>query len=67
MYVCMSVCAHVHMCLHVYICACALSYRWLVVKDYIVLYMWPEDGQVGTVILYDKSFHIDIGTQDTGV
>uniref|UniRef100_A0A8B9HJ39 phospholipase D n=1 Tax=Astyanax mexicanus TaxID=7994 RepID=A0A8B9HJ39_ASTMX len=43
------------------------SKRWLVVKDSFVLYMRPEDGQVGTVILYDKGFHIKIGTQETGV
>ncbi|XP_072542407.1 phospholipase D1 isoform X3 [Salminus brasiliensis] len=42
------------------------SKRWLVVKDSFVLYMRPEDGQVGTVILYDKGFHIKIGTQETG-
>ena len=29
--------------------------------------MRPEDGQVGTVILYDKGFHIKIGTRETGV
>uniref|UniRef100_A0A673KBB5 phospholipase D n=1 Tax=Sinocyclocheilus rhinocerous TaxID=307959 RepID=A0A673KBB5_9TELE len=40
---------------------------WLVVKDSFVLYMRPEDGQVGTVILYDKGFHIKIGTRETGV
>uniref|UniRef100_A0A671Q1W1 phospholipase D n=1 Tax=Sinocyclocheilus anshuiensis TaxID=1608454 RepID=A0A671Q1W1_9TELE len=43
------------------------SKRWLVVKDSFVLYMRPEDGQVGTVILYDKGFHIKIGTRETGV
>uniref|UniRef100_A0A668AK58 phospholipase D n=1 Tax=Myripristis murdjan TaxID=586833 RepID=A0A668AK58_9TELE len=43
------------------------SKRWLVVKDSFVLYMRPKDGQVGTVILYDKGFHIKIGTQETGV
>ncbi|KAL1267730.1 hypothetical protein QQF64_033093 [Cirrhinus molitorella] len=43
------------------------SKRWLVVKDSFVLYMRPEDGQVGTVILYDKGFHIKIGTLETGV
>ncbi|XP_066542709.1 phospholipase D1 [Hoplias malabaricus] len=43
------------------------SKRWLVVKDSFVLYMRPDDGQVGTVILYDKGFHIKIGTQETGV
>ncbi|XP_036401455.1 phospholipase D1 [Megalops cyprinoides] len=43
------------------------SKRWLVVKDSFVLYMRPEDGLVGTVILYDKGFHIKIGTQETGV
>uniref|UniRef100_A0AAR2KE38 Phospholipase n=1 Tax=Pygocentrus nattereri TaxID=42514 RepID=A0AAR2KE38_PYGNA len=45
----------------------ASCFRWLVVKDSFVLYMRPEDGQVGTVILYDKGFHIKIGTQETGV
>uniref|UniRef100_A0A9J7WUT7 phospholipase D n=1 Tax=Cyprinus carpio carpio TaxID=630221 RepID=A0A9J7WUT7_CYPCA len=45
----------------------ASSFRWLVVKDSFVLYMRPEDGQVGTVILYDKGFHIKIGTRETGV
>lgn len=29
--------------------------------------MKPKDGQVGTVILYDKGFHIKIGTEETGV
>ncbi|XP_073768952.1 phospholipase D1 isoform X3 [Danio rerio] len=43
------------------------SKRWLVVKDSFVLYMRPEDGQVGTVILYDKGFHIKIGALETGV
>ncbi|XP_039511420.1 phospholipase D1 isoform X4 [Pimephales promelas] len=43
------------------------SKRWLVVKDSFVLYMRPEDGQVGTVILYDKGFHIKIGTREIGV
>ncbi|GAA6099860.1 phospholipase D1 isoform X1 [Tachysurus ichikawai] len=43
------------------------SKRWLVVKDSFVLYMKPKDGQVGTVILYDKGFHIKIGTEETGV
>uniref|UniRef100_A0A671SWJ6 phospholipase D n=1 Tax=Sinocyclocheilus anshuiensis TaxID=1608454 RepID=A0A671SWJ6_9TELE len=43
------------------------SKRWLVVKDSFVLYMRPEDGQVGTVILYDKGFHIKIGTRETRV
>ncbi|XP_031442595.1 phospholipase D1 isoform X2 [Clupea harengus] len=43
------------------------SKRWLVVKDSFLLYMRPEDGQVGTVILYDKGFHIKIGTRETGV
>ncbi|KAJ8351715.1 hypothetical protein SKAU_G00231910 [Synaphobranchus kaupii] len=43
------------------------SKRWLVVKDSFVLYMRPEDGQVGTVILYDKGFHIKTGTEETGV
>ncbi|XP_027021826.2 phospholipase D1 isoform X1 [Tachysurus fulvidraco] len=43
------------------------SRRWLVVKDSFVLYMKPKDGQVGTVILYDKGFHIKIGTEETGV
>ncbi|XP_051564749.1 phospholipase D1-like isoform X2 [Myxocyprinus asiaticus] len=43
------------------------SKRWLVVKDSFVLYMRPEDGQVGTVILYDKGFHIKIGTGEAGV
>ncbi|TRY82467.1 hypothetical protein DNTS_032811 [Danionella cerebrum] len=42
-------------------------FRWLVVKDSFVLYMRPEDGQVGTVILYDKGFHIKIGTREAGV
>ncbi|KTG33853.1 hypothetical protein cypCar_00003669, partial [Cyprinus carpio] len=45
----------------------ASCFRWLVVKDSFVLYMRPEDGQVGTVILYDKGFHIKIWTQETGV
>uniref|UniRef100_A0A671Q4Z3 phospholipase D n=1 Tax=Sinocyclocheilus anshuiensis TaxID=1608454 RepID=A0A671Q4Z3_9TELE len=45
----------------------ASCFRWLVVKDSFVLYMRPEDGQVGTVILYDKGFHIKIGTRETGV
>lgn len=36
-------------------------------KDSFVLYMKPKDGQVGTVILYDKGFHIKIGTDETGV
>ncbi|TSU62976.1 Phospholipase D2 [Bagarius yarrelli] len=40
---------------------------WLVVKDSFVLYMKPKDGQVGTVILYDKGFHIKTGTEETGV
>ncbi|XP_071779656.1 phospholipase D1 [Centroberyx gerrardi] len=48
------------------VCYC-WSKRWLVVKDSFVLYMRPKDGQVGTVILYDKGFHIKIGTQETGV
>ncbi|XP_067300101.1 phospholipase D1 isoform X2 [Pseudorasbora parva] len=43
------------------------SRRWLVVKDSFVLYMRPKDGQVGTVILYDKGFHIKIGTRENGV
>ncbi|KAA0715675.1 Phospholipase D1 [Triplophysa tibetana] len=43
------------------------SRRWLVVKDSFVLYMRPKDGQVGTVMLYDKGFHIKIGTRETGV
>ncbi|KAI5106951.1 phospholipase D1 isoform X1, partial [Silurus meridionalis] len=43
------------------------SKRWLVVKDSFVLYMKPKDGQVGTVILYDKGFHIKIGTDETRV
>uniref|UniRef100_A0A4W4DXY6 phospholipase D n=1 Tax=Electrophorus electricus TaxID=8005 RepID=A0A4W4DXY6_ELEEL len=43
------------------------SKRWLVVKDSFVLYMRPKDGQVGTVILYDKGFHVKIGTHETGV
>ncbi|KAG9348974.1 hypothetical protein JZ751_029291 [Albula glossodonta] len=43
------------------------SKRWLVVKDSFVLYIRPEDGQVGTVILYDKGFHIKTGTEETGV
>ncbi|KAJ8407331.1 hypothetical protein AAFF_G00279050 [Aldrovandia affinis] len=43
------------------------SKRWLVVKDSFVLYVRPEDGQVGTVILYDKGFHIKTGTEETGV
>lgn len=29
--------------------------------------MKPKDGQVGTVILYDKGFHIQIGSEETGV
>lgn len=45
----------------------ASRFRWLVVKDSFLLYMRPEDGQVGTVILYDKGFHIKIGTRETGV
>jgi len=45
----------------------ASCFRWLVVKDSFVLYMRPEDGQVGTVILYDKGFHIKIGTREIGV
>ncbi|XP_035263647.1 phospholipase D1 isoform X1 [Anguilla anguilla] len=48
------------------VCYC-WSKRWLVVKDSFVLYMRPEDGQVGTVILYDKGFHIKTGTEETGV
>ncbi|KAM3862298.1 LOW QUALITY PROTEIN: phospholipase D1 [Diretmus argenteus] len=52
------------LCLHVCVCTC---FRWLVGKDSFVLYMWPKDGQVGTVILYDKGFHIKIDTQETGV
>ncbi|XP_076857811.1 phospholipase D1 isoform X2 [Brachyhypopomus gauderio] len=43
------------------------SKRWLVVKDSFVLYMRPKDGQVGTVILYDKGFHVKTGTHETGV
>ncbi|KAL2081324.1 hypothetical protein ACEWY4_023177 [Coilia grayii] len=43
------------------------SKRWLVVKDSFLLYMRPKEGQVGTVILYDKGFHIKIGTHETGV
>lgn len=45
----------------------ASCFRWLVVKDSFVLYMRPEDGQVGAVMLYDKGFHIKIGTRETGV
>uniref|UniRef100_A0A4W4DZN0 Phospholipase n=1 Tax=Electrophorus electricus TaxID=8005 RepID=A0A4W4DZN0_ELEEL len=45
----------------------ASCFRWLVVKDSFVLYMRPKDGQVGTVILYDKGFHVKIGTHETGV
>ncbi|XP_066562874.1 phospholipase D1 isoform X1 [Amia ocellicauda] len=43
------------------------SKRWLVVKDSFVLYMRPEDGQVGSVILYDKGFSIKTGTKETGI
>uniref|UniRef100_A0A667ZQX4 phospholipase D n=1 Tax=Myripristis murdjan TaxID=586833 RepID=A0A667ZQX4_9TELE len=61
----MSVCVCVCVCS---VCVSLRAYfRWLVVKDSFVLYMRPKDGQVGTVILYDKGFHIKIGTQETGV
>uniref|UniRef100_W5M509 Phospholipase n=1 Tax=Lepisosteus oculatus TaxID=7918 RepID=W5M509_LEPOC len=43
------------------------SKRWLVVKDSFVLYMRPKDGQVGSVILFDKGFNIKTGTKETGI
>ncbi|XP_074643651.1 phospholipase D1-like [Tubulanus polymorphus] len=42
------------------------SQRWLVVKDTFVMYLRPEDGRIGDVILMDKDFRVKSGQTETG-
>uniref|UniRef100_A0A672V2R9 Phospholipase n=1 Tax=Strigops habroptila TaxID=2489341 RepID=A0A672V2R9_STRHB len=41
------------------------SKRWLVVKDSFLLYMKPDSGAIGFVLLVDKEFNIKIGQKET--
>eukprot|EP00070_Physeter_catodon_P019702 XP_023980108.1 phospholipase D1 isoform X2 [Physeter catodon] len=41
------------------------SKRWLIVKDSFLLYMKPDSGAIGFVLLVDKEFRVKVGKKET--